>query len=172
MRDQNTLKKWVCNNLGKNVLGRRKSKCTDYKIAGCLSYLRTRKVTTSLVVQTVKNLPIMGETWVWSLGGEDPLEGGMTTHSSILAWRIPTEKSSLAGYSPSSHKVGHDWATKHNTGRWSVWYEQRTELEKYTTIHRDRVLVCVKCTRSRKVFLFQYEWDRNYWNGDLIWYMF
>ena len=37
----------------------------------------------------VKNLPAMRETWVPSLGGEDPLEKGMATHSSILAWRIP-----------------------------------------------------------------------------------
>ena len=37
----------------------------------------------------VKNLPAMPETWVRSLGCEDPLEAGMTTHSSILAWRIP-----------------------------------------------------------------------------------
>ena len=36
-----------------------------------------------------KNLPAMRETWVPSLGGEDPLEEGMATHSSILAWRIP-----------------------------------------------------------------------------------
>ena len=36
----------------------------------------------------VKNLPAMEETWVWSLGQEDPLEKGMATHSSILAWRI------------------------------------------------------------------------------------
>ena len=43
----------------------------------------------SLVAQMVKNLPIMGETWVRSLGWEDPLEEGMATHSSILAWRIP-----------------------------------------------------------------------------------
>ena len=42
-----------------------------------------------LVVQTVKNLPAMEETWVRSLGWEDPLEKGMVTHSSILAWRIP-----------------------------------------------------------------------------------
>ena len=42
----------------------------------------------------VKNLPAMQETWVRSLGQEDPLEEGMTTHSSILAWRIPrTEES-------------------------------------------------------------------------------
>ena len=39
--------------------------------------------------QTVKNLPAMQETWVQSLGREDPLEKGMATHSSILAWRIP-----------------------------------------------------------------------------------
>ena len=40
------------------------------------------------VVQKVKNLPVMQETWVSSLGREDPLEKGMATHSSILAWRI------------------------------------------------------------------------------------
>ena len=43
----------------------------------------------SLVAQTVKNLPAMQETQVRSLGWEDPLEEGMATHSSILAWRIP-----------------------------------------------------------------------------------
>ena len=43
----------------------------------------------SLVAQTVKSPPTMQETWVRSLGGEDPLEKGMKTHSSILAWRIP-----------------------------------------------------------------------------------
>ena len=37
----------------------------------------------------VKNLPAMQETWVQSLGWEDPMEKGMATHSSILAWRIP-----------------------------------------------------------------------------------
>ena len=41
------------------------------------------------VAQMVKNLPTMQETWVQSLGGEDPLEKEMTTHSSILAWEIP-----------------------------------------------------------------------------------
>ena len=43
----------------------------------------------SLVTQLVKNLPAMRETWVPSLGWEDPLEKGKATHSSILAWRIP-----------------------------------------------------------------------------------
>ena len=43
----------------------------------------------SLVAQMIKNLPAVQETQVRSLGGEDPLEKGMATHSSILAWRIP-----------------------------------------------------------------------------------
>ena len=43
----------------------------------------------SLVAQLVKNPPAMRETWVRSLGWEDPLEKGKATHSSILAWRIP-----------------------------------------------------------------------------------
>ena len=47
----------------------------------------------SLVVQMVKNMPEIQEIWVQSLGQEEPLERGMATHSSILAWRIPwTEK--------------------------------------------------------------------------------
>ena len=43
----------------------------------------------SLVAQMVKNLPAMQETWVQSVGWEDPLEEEKATHSSILAWRIP-----------------------------------------------------------------------------------
>ena len=48
----------------------------------------------------------MWETWVRSLGGEDPLEKGMATHSSNLAWRIP-----WTVWSMGSQRVGHDWAT-------------------------------------------------------------
>ena len=44
---------------------------------------------TSLVAQMVKNLPAMWETWVQSLGWEEPLEEGMAIHSSVLTWRIP-----------------------------------------------------------------------------------
>jgi len=47
---------------------------------------------TLLVAQMVKNLPAMRKTWVRSLGWEDPLEEGMATHSSILAWRIPKDR--------------------------------------------------------------------------------
>ena len=53
------------------------------------------------------------EIQVQSLDQEDPLEKGMATHSSILAWKIPLDKKSLAGYSSWGHKrVGHDLATK------------------------------------------------------------
>jgi len=51
------------------------------------------------VVQKVKNLPAMQETWVRFLGWEDSLEEGMAIHSSMLAWRISTDRS-LVGYSP------------------------------------------------------------------------
>ena len=57
----------------------------------CFS-LTPPQLCTSLVVQTVKNLPIMQETQVWSLGREDPLEEGMATHFRILAWKIPTDR--------------------------------------------------------------------------------
>ena len=53
----------------------------------------------SLVAQMVKNLPAMQETWVPSLGWEDPLEKEMATHSSVLAWEIPGQRN-LVGYSP------------------------------------------------------------------------
>ena len=55
-----------------------------------------------VLAQSVKNLPAMQETWVRSLSWEDPLEKEMAAHSSILAWRIPGQRS-LAGYSPRGH---------------------------------------------------------------------
>ena len=58
----------------------------------------------TLMAQIVKNLPAMLETWVRSLGWEDPLEEGMATHSSILAWRIPLDR-------------GAWWATVHGVSK-------------------------------------------------------
>jgi len=68
----------------------------------------------SLVAQTMKNLPAMQETWVWSLGQKDPLEKGMAIHSSILAWRIPWTEEPGGLQSMGSQRVRHDWATDTN----------------------------------------------------------
>ena len=56
-----------------------------------------RKV--SLVAQLVKNAPPMWKTWVWCLGWEDPLEKGIATHSSVLAWRTPWTVQSMGSES-------------------------------------------------------------------------
>ena len=60
------------------------------------------------MVQMVKNLLVMQETWVRSLGGEDPLEKAMATHSSILAWRKPWTEEPGRLQSMGSYRVGHD----------------------------------------------------------------
>jgi len=56
----------------------------------------------------VKNPPAMGETWVQSPGWEDPLEEGMATHSSILAWRIPRTEEPDGLQSMGLQRVRHD----------------------------------------------------------------
>ena len=65
-----------------------------------------------LVAQLVKNLPAMRETWFQSLGWEDPLQEGMATHSSILAWRIPMDR---GAWRATVHGVAEltDLPTKH-----------------------------------------------------------
>ena len=68
-------------------------------------YFWSRLNLTYLVAQLVKNLPAMQQTWVQSLGWEDPLEKGKAAHSSILAWRIPwTVVHGL-------QRDGHNWST-------------------------------------------------------------
>ena len=119
----------------------------------------------SLVTQVVKNLSAMRKTWVRSLSGEDPLEKGMTTHSSILAWRIPwTEKP--GGLQPiGSQRVGHDWATlplfsflhtQYLCGgawvswwlnRWIVYWEKYKPRKKKTPIEMD-FIGHLPCTRQ------------------------
>ena len=72
------------------------------------------KLGASLVAQKVKRLPTIQETWVRSLGWEDPLEKEMATHSSILAWKIPWMEErgrpqSMAYQTPMGlQRVGHD----------------------------------------------------------------
>ena len=62
----------------------------------------------SLVAQLVKNPLAMWETWVQSLGWEDPLEEGMATHSSILAWRIPMDR---GAWQATVHGITKSWTS-------------------------------------------------------------
>ena len=67
------------------------------------------------MAQGVKNLPAMQETRVWSLGQENPLEKGMATHSSILAWKILWTEEPGGLQSMGSQRVRHDWVTNTHT---------------------------------------------------------
>ena len=73
----------------------------------------------SLVAQLVNSLPAMQETWIWSLGREDPLEKGKATHSSILAWRIPWTIQSVG-----SQRV------RHNRVTFTIWASLVAQLLK------------------------------------------
>ena len=64
------------------------------------------------MAQMVKNPPAMWETWVQSLGWEDPQEEGMAIHSSILAWRIPMAEESGGLQSMGSQRVRHESLTR------------------------------------------------------------
>ena len=75
----------------------------NYHIVDNLELIRA-----SLVAQRLKRLPAMQETWVRSLGREDPLEKEMATHSSILAWRIPSTEEPGGLQSTGSQRVAHN----------------------------------------------------------------
>ena len=77
--------------------------CYNIAFVLCFVILAPRHVGFSLLAQLVKDPSAMQETWVQSLGWEDPLEKGKATHSSILAWRIPWTMQSIG-----SQRVGHD----------------------------------------------------------------
>ena len=72
-----------------------------------------------MMAQMVKNPPAMQDTWVRPLGWEDPLEEGMATHSSIVAWRIPMDR---VGYSPWG-RTESDMTERLSSSTWPrVWY--------------------------------------------------
>ena len=76
-----------------------------------ISWIKKKKKTmyvASLIAHMVKNLPVMQEMQVQSLGWEDPLEKEMATYSSILAWRIPWTEEPGGLQSMRSQRVGHD----------------------------------------------------------------
>ena len=83
--------------------------------------IRTKRLRSALVAHRLKRLPAMQEIWVWSLGGEDPLEKEMAIHSSILAWRIPWTEEPGGLQSTGSQRVWHDWATSLTQETWWTW---------------------------------------------------
>ena len=96
---------WNNRNVHTLLLGTRSSRATWGSLT--VSYKAKRRLA-SLVVQMVKNLPAVKATWVRSLDWEDPLEEGMATRSSILAWRIPWTEEPGGPQSMGSQRVGHD----------------------------------------------------------------
>ena len=82
--------------------------------SGSFDHSNQSRKRNTLVVQMVRNLPAMRETWVWPLDWEDHLEEGMATHFSTLAWRIPWTEEPGGLQSTGSQRVRHDWLTKHS----------------------------------------------------------
>ena len=92
---------------GLSEVGRDHTRTCGIQISFIYNYLGYSQ---SKVAQTVKNLPRMQETQVCFLGLDDPLEKGMATHSSILAWRIPWTEEPGGLQFMGSQRVGHNWA--------------------------------------------------------------
>ena len=93
--------------VGCHLRGRTESDTTEVTLQQQHSLLRA-----SLLAQMVKNLPAMWETWLQTLGWEDPLEEGMATLSSILVWRTPIDRGAQRASVHGIERVRRDWATK------------------------------------------------------------
>ena len=92
----------------------------------------------SLISQLLKNLPVMRETWIQSLGWEDLLEKGIATHSSFLAWKIPWAIKSMG-----SQRVRHNWETfTSHTTLWSFPGFTHTTLQKKNGETYQRIYKC------------------------------
>ena len=127
-----------------------------------LIYIYTRA---SLVTQMMKNLPAIRETWVRFLGWECPLEESMSTHSSVLAWRIPMDRErSLVGYSPWGHRVGHDWETNNTYIQTYICIYIYTQACVYIHTETNSIYtymcICV-CTHIHIYIFLSYIWELN-----------
>ena len=92
--------------LNKSCISSRQSFKYDYVLTSSLNY------SSFLSPLRLKCLPGIQETWVWSLGQEDPLEKKMATHSSTLAWRIPWREKP-GRLQSGGRRVGQDWVVEH-----------------------------------------------------------
>ena len=87
------------------------SRSIHFAANGIIPFFLMSSISISLVAQMVKRLSTMWETWVRSLGREDPLEKEMATHASSIAWKIPWMEEPGRLQSMGSQRVGHNWAT-------------------------------------------------------------
>ena len=114
----------------------------------------------SLVAQMVKNLPAMQETWVWSLDWEDPMEEGLATHSSILAWRIPWTEEPGGLQSVGWQRAGHNWVTNTHTHTHThtqiLTVQYRGGLLKHKMLTHKHTWICLK-------------WFFHGWSEDRCW---
>ena len=113
----------------------------------------------SLVVPMVKNLPAMWETQVWTLDWEDPLEKGMATHSSILAWRIPWIEEPGGLQSVGLQRVAYNWES--NTFTFAL---VTTGSEEW----KNRVTKNLCCS----IFTMYFEKKHETWCRSLIFFFF
>ena len=110
-----------------------------------------------MAAQLVKSQATMQETWVESLGWEDPLEKEMATHSSILVWEIPLTKEPGGLQSKGSQRVGHDLVTKLKTMPLKVGHKIPSDLMRchsYQAASFDALVLRKKRKKERKCTIF------------------
>ena len=119
----------------------------------------------------------MQEIWVQSLGWEDPLEKGMATNSSILAWRIPWTKEPGRLQSMGSQRVGHDWVTKSTSrGLHREMLHQVVERIGWNLRWKERPKIRSHCTGGVKAIIDESHWESVkswWWTGrpGVLWFM-
>ena len=103
-----------------------------YYLANCIRTLQCPcPLWASLVAQRVKYLPAIQETWVRTLGQEDPLEKEMATHSSTLAWKIQWTEKPGRQQTMGSQRIGHDWATSLSFFHFALFNEDSVKCKLY-----------------------------------------
>ena len=108
------------------------------------------RVRPPLGAQMVKNLPAVWETWVWSLGWEDPLEVGMGTHSSTLAWRIPVDR---GAWRTKVHGVTNMDMTERLSTAYR-WYSTRQKTQFHSDFNTQDVILSYKMSNWQKSGFF------------------
>ena len=121
----------------------------------------THGLKASLVAQMVRSVPAVQETWVWSLGQEDPLEKEMATHCNILAWKIPWTEEPGRLQSTGSRRVRRDWAQHSTRYRSSLLFICKLNLEShfYTVFPVFRISLPLGLSLFLILLYFMFDWN-------------